>query len=217
LGLAIARQPWGAIASITDDDDRGLDHSATFTYDTRGRLTAAVQGGGKTAYTFGFAYDDLQNMTSRTVDGPRRLGVFDGTYTYGGAGPHQLTAIAGAKASHTFGYDAAGRQIAADTTAMSFNALDQLRSVTLASGTVEHRYGYDGSRLVTTAAGGDKRWFDPDIAEVGETREYLVRVDDRVLARVVAAAPGSAASKVTAGIAPVQFRALWQLAIGLAL
>ncbi|HTE49236.1 MAG TPA: FG-GAP-like repeat-containing protein, partial [Kofleriaceae bacterium] len=187
FGLDVTRLPWGGIASLTDDDGRGLDHSASFAYDGRGRLTAATLGAGAAAYQLGFAYDDLQNMTSRTVSGPAALGSFSGTYHHGGGGhgPRQLTSIDGGPA-HVFDYDAAGRQIQQDDLALGFNALDQLLSVDglPGGGSVTHTYGFDGRRIATSGADGVRRVFGDGIVEVNDTREYDVVIGERVVARI---------------------------------
>jgi YD repeat-containing protein len=111
--IFVTRTPYGAPLTVTDQDGNGdsLNHSATYTYDDAARLTGATlgatsdPGGGK--YAFGFAYDHLQNMISRTVTQqgmsgpaqPKDIGVLTGTYRYGGTngergyGPRQLTSV----------------------------------------------------------------------------------------------------------------------------
>jgi hypothetical protein len=113
--ILVTRTAYGAPSTVTDQDGNAdsLNHSATYTYDDAARLTGATlgatndPGGGK--YAFGFAYDHLQNMISRTVTQqgmtgppqPKDIGVLTGTYRYGGTGvdgergygPRQLTSV----------------------------------------------------------------------------------------------------------------------------
>ncbi|HEY0986863.1 MAG TPA: FG-GAP-like repeat-containing protein [Kofleriaceae bacterium] len=186
----IARNAWSAITGVTDVDGAGLDHSATFSYDGFARLTGATAGTGAAAFTFGYGYDVLHNMTSRTATGPRALGAFTGSYHHGEAGkaPRQLTSITGASGAvtHTFDYDAAGRQIAQDGLSLSYDPYDRLLSVTgVSGGTVQHRYGHDGERVKTIAPGGDVSYFFAHgLAERAGSREHDVEVGSRVVARV---------------------------------
>lgn len=191
--VLLGRNGYGAITSIDDRDGRGLDHSATFTYDGGGRLTAATIGAGLDQYAFSYRYDGLQNMIERTATGPRELGVLAGVYRYGesGAGPRQLTSIApdalpGTPASSTFSYDAAGRQITHDGKTLVYNGLDQLIRVEgLPAGTVQHAYGYDGLRVRTIAPDGATQiWFSESITERNGRREHYIRVGSRVIAKI---------------------------------
>lgn len=189
--VAVQRTLWSGISAVTDNDGAGLDHSATFGYDDFARLTSATVGRAATGgqYSFSYAYDGLQNMTARTAAGPTALGVFTGAYRYAesGAGPRQLTSILGAGGQvHTFGYDAAGRQIAKDGMTLQFDALDQLQQVSGLPGgaQVTHAYGYDGLRVKTTTPAGVSYWFSETLSERGDVREHDIVVGDRVVARV---------------------------------
>jgi RHS repeat-associated protein len=209
-GVTITRQPWGAVSSIDDDDGVGLDHSAVFGYDGRGRLTTATIGGAGTSHSFGYGFDDLQNMTSRAAT-PSSIGALVGSYHYGeaGAGPRQLTSIRGAsgQVEHDFGYDAAGRQTRADDATMGFNVLDQLTAVGgLPGGAVSHAYGHDGRRIRTrNGDGSSKLWFDENVAQVGAHREYYVQLSGRVIARVRVAAPSVAAGAAAGGTGGIRW------------
>lgn len=205
-GVTVTRNSWGAVTDAFDDDAHGLDESATFDYDTRGRLLGAVIGGpAADAHAFSYAYDDLQNLLSRTASAD--LGVLAGSYHYGehGDGPRQLTSIVAQNGAllHTFDYDAAGRQIRQDDRNLDYDAADQLRSVTGgAGGDVRHVYGYD-MRVRSTSAGWDKFFFDEQIAEENGVREYSVMLDSRVVAQitvpVAAATPSSSDGSSAAG------------------
>ena len=188
--VAIARNAWAGVTALTDQDGVGLDHSATFAYDGRGRLTGATLGTGASRYQFTYAYDALQNMVSRGATGPRALGVLQGVHRYGegGQGPRQLTSITGADGVvHPLRYDASGRQIAQDGLQMAYNGLDQLVRVQglPSGGQVGHAYGHDGQRVRTTNPDGTRDYFFTDgVSERGGLREHHIRIADRVIARV---------------------------------
>jgi RHS repeat-associated protein len=181
------------IAAEIDHDHIGLDHSATFGYDGFARLTNASVGTGASAFTFNYGYDVLHNMTSRTASHPLR--AMFGTYRYGEGGhaPRQLTSIADASGhvTHTFDYDAAGRQIAEDDRTIAFDAADRVTSVTglhAGSGAVTHAYGQDGARVKTAGPDGTVSYFFGDgTAQRNGVREHDVTAGERVVARITMA------------------------------
>jgi RHS repeat-associated protein len=188
LDLELARTPWGGIATVTDRDGVGLDHAAAFTYDDFARLTAATIGTGKRARAFGYGYDTLHNLVARTA--PEGIG-FAGAFRHGegGHGPRQLTSIADPSdaVTHTFAYDAAGREVARDDLRMTYDASDRLLLVEdlPGGGVVAHAYGHDGLRVKTTAPDGAVTyWFSSGTVERAGTREHAVDVDGRVVATV---------------------------------
>jgi RHS repeat-associated protein len=195
--------PYGAVASVTDGDGAGLDHTAAFTYDSGARLVDAVLGQGAGQFHFTYAYDGLQNMIARTATGPKALGVLAGEYRYGeqARGPRQLTSVVGA-ATTTFGYDTAGRMTAQGALGLDYNAFDQLVRVRgAAGGTVEHAYGYDGLRVRTRDGNGSEQvWFTRDLAEADGVRDVYIRLGDRLIARITRA-PESAAGALHTGSA----------------
>ena len=202
--VSLTRNGFGAIDSVTDADGTGLNHTASFTYDGAGRLTAATLGPATSQYQFSYSYDGLQNMIQRTASGPGNLGALEGDYRYGGTrpaglgggsyGPRQLTGIAPAGSDpmdppdHTMAYDLAGRQVAQDDLTLTYNGLDQLTEVdglSTGSGTVQHAYGYDGLRVMTRGADGSTQyWFSTDVSQVGTVRQHSIRLGDRLIARV---------------------------------
>lgn len=94
--VSVVRNAYGAPTMVTDLDHQGLDHTATFSYDPAARLeTSTLGAAGPDQFAFTFAYDALQNMTTRTVTGPKDIGALTGTYQYGerGYGPRQLTSV----------------------------------------------------------------------------------------------------------------------------
>jgi len=216
------RNDWTAITTVADLDGIGLDHTGTYSYDGFARLTGATLGTGSQGFTFGYAYDVLHNMTSRTT-GPRvPLGVFLGAYRYGegGRAPRQLTSIADAsgQVTHRFGYDAAGRQTSADQQTMTYDASDRLLRVDgVSGGSVAHAYGHDGARLKTTAPDGSASYFFGDgTALRSGVREHDVDVGSRVVARI--STPAATASRAVAlGATLGAIMSLGVRALGLAL
>jgi RHS repeat-associated protein len=195
---AVTRNGFGAISSVTDSDGVGLNHAATFTYDTAGRLTDATVGPSSAEYQFRYRYDGLQNMIERGASGPTGLGALVGEYRYGGPragggthGPRQLTSIepiGGGTPTSTFAYDLAGRQTQQNGLTLTYNGLDQLTQISglgSGSGSVQHAYGYDGFRVLTrSTAGATQYWFTPGISHRNGLREHYIRLGDRLIARV---------------------------------
>lgn len=185
------------ITAIADLDGVGLDHSATYSYDAFARLTSATAGTGTQAFSFGYSYDVLHNMTARTASGPHAIGAFLGAYRYAenSHAPRQLTSIADSAGhvTHTFHYDAAGRQTSEDGKTMTYDASDRLLRVDgLPGGSVTHTYGQDGARVKTVEPDGSLSYFFGDgTAERNGIREHDVSVGDRVVARAtITAASG---------------------------
>jgi RHS repeat-associated protein len=230
----VGYNPYGAIATVGDVDGRGLDHTASFTYDAAARLTDATLGSGVNAFQMRYRYDGLQNMVRREATGPRALGISLGQYRYGepdagGAprGPRQLTSILPDPAAGsppgtptlTLDYDGAGRTTRQGAMTLAYNGFDQLTSVSgvPGGGTVTHAYGYDGTRVRSVAAGGGQTlWFSPEVSEdQNGVRSYDVRIGDRLVARIVrnpaALAAAARAETISSGAAIA--RGLW-IALG---
>jgi RHS repeat-associated protein len=102
---------------------------------------------------------------------------------------------------HTFGYDAAGRQIRKDGATLAFDAADQLLAVTGLPGgaAVTHAYGHDGLRVKTTSPAGVSYWFAAGISQRGDVREHDLVVGDRVVGRVSYQVSGAAAQAAAGG------------------
>lgn len=216
--VALTRNAWSGITAVADLDGVGLDHSATFAYDSRGRLTGATLGAGTGRYEFSYRYDGLQNMVARQAAGPRSLGALTGEYRYGegGSGPRQLTSVlAPDGAVHRMAYDAAGRQTADRGLTMTYNGLDQLTAVAgTPAGAVAHAYGYDGLRVKTTVGGVAQYFFTEGVSERAGVREHHVRIGDRVIARVAIRPGAGGAGGLGAGMLDALF-ALLPFAAGL--
>lgn len=74
---------------------------------------------------------------------------------------------------------------------MSYNGLDQLTHVEGAGeGVILHGYGFDGQRIGTQNADGDAQvWFTPNLTVRDGELEHIVRVGDRILARLTLGLP----------------------------
>jgi RHS repeat-associated protein len=129
--------PAGNLTSV--DSPIALD-AVQYSYDGLRRLTGARFGNGD---QFGYAYSDGGNVTH--VDG-----VGDLTY---GAAPG--SAAVAAQGSSAYTYDAAGRMATAPYGTLTFDGLDNLRSVTLpgGAGTIDYTYDFRGQRVVTSRSG----------------------------------------------------------------
>jgi RHS repeat-associated protein len=121
----------GDLSQITDVVD-GSDN-VTLAYDNLHRLTNAtgLWGG------FGYAYDPLNNIRSRT--GPGAL-----TYSYG-ATTNLLTTISGG-ASRIYSYNARGEIIGDGSKTFTVNSLGQISSIT---GVATYAYDGNGKRIKT--------------------------------------------------------------------
>ncbi|MBJ6760055.1 VCBS repeat-containing protein [Myxococcaceae bacterium JPH2] len=206
--VTLTRTAYGAPRTVEDADGVGLNHSATFTYDSAARLTDMVLGAvkqpdgtlaqGPASYRFSYQYDGLQNMVQRQAQGPQSLGILAGTHHYGerGFGPRQLTRVATASGDVLMDYDAAGRLVSQGGRLMQYNGLDQLTRVTLPGATptfVDHAYGHDGQRVFTQGPDGLPEYsFSPQLSQRAmDHRERYVRLGDRVLARLNQSVPVS--------------------------
>jgi RHS repeat-associated protein len=211
---------FNAIKTLTDSDGVGLDHSASFGFDGAGRLTAATIGTGASAYQFSYAYDGLQNIVQRGASGPTGLGILAGTYQYGVGTPRRLAQIVDGKGSTvaSFGYDAAGRQTQHAGKTLSYDALSHLtRVVGVNGGSVQHQYGFDGSRVSTRSVAGDMTYFiTPNVIVHGGQRDHYVRAGDRLIAKVTTSdAQKAAAAAVVHGRAALAGLSLFWI-LGLA-
>jgi RHS repeat-associated protein len=218
--VTLARSTMGVLQSVTDNDHVGLDQSAVFSFDGASRLTRAQLGGATASFGFSYAYDPLQNMTSRLADAGRNGGVLTGAYRYGegGAGPRQLTSILAADGSVTqYAYDGAGRQTQNADLTLAYDGFDQLAAVTRAGQKVaDYGYGYDGQRIFErSGAGVVQLWYTEDLVERNGARQHYVRIGGRTLARVDTAVTAAAAQTQGARRALVEVVALLLLLLPL--
>ncbi|WP_217568752.1 RHS repeat-associated core domain-containing protein [Mesorhizobium sp. GbtcB19] len=173
------------LGRITGTTGLTASDSWTYGYDNADRLTSSDNLGDNTLdETFVYAAND--NMTSRS-----RVA---GTYTYPAATaprPHAPTSV-GAK---TLAYDANGNLISDGSRTLTWDEANRLKTVTLASNTVNLTYGPDGARAkkastfattlypdasveidpATPGAEIYTRYPHPDIKVVGATKYFLHR------------------------------------------
>jgi RHS repeat-associated protein len=220
--VAATYNPMGAIATLSDRDQVGLDHSATFDFDGAGRLTAGTVGAAPGNYQFSYAYDGLQNLVRRDASGPTPLGILTGTYQYATAAPRQLSQIVDGNgaALASFSYDGAGRQRQHASNTLTYDALSHLVRVdTAAGGTVMHQYGFDGKRVSTRDAHGDTTYFiTPNVVVRGAERDHYVHVGDRLIAKITTRdAPATAVAGAKQGqLADTGIVAVCLVGLGLA-
>ena len=186
LELEASLTSFGAVASVKDRTaDATIDRSAAYRYDPFGRLVHAAVAG----FTFDYAYDGLQNLTSRAYEGPRPLDMLAGDYTYGASGdergPRQLVEAGGVQFLH----DAGGRVINAGETELQWDGFNRLRSATLGDGrhrgaATEYLYGFDGQQALARGPDGVHRQFFDDLSEHGGRWTQRVVAEGRTLARL---------------------------------
>ena len=204
MRLAGEYTSFGALSAVWDLNP-GVDgpQTARFGYDKGARLTRAEVGD----FSFDYAYDALQNLIARHIEGPRPLAMLGGDMTYGAPGTQgarQLKAVG----TTAFAHDAAGRMVAAGDLRMSYDGFDQLREVghlpsagaqapanasdTQDSGAafVRHTYGYDGARAYSQGPDGTRRFFFADLTEHDGVREQQILVEGRPQAIVELSADG---------------------------
>ncbi|NTX51806.1 RHS repeat-associated core domain-containing protein [Myxococcus sp. CA039A] len=166
--------------------DRIAKTSESFAYDALDRITrwSVTQNCNTSILSYG--YDDLGNLTSRTVAQGTGVG---GTYTYGAgtAGPHAITG----SAEGTYTYDSGGNQLEAPGRSAQFTGFRLPSSITDGVKTVSFRYdalqrravkqSTDGS--VTSYVGGlyeERRTLDGTVVHA-----FLVQGAGRAVAQVV--------------------------------
>jgi RHS repeat-associated protein len=185
LDLTATRYPFGAIREIADNDSAGLAHRAQVGVDAAGRVTSFAAGPSLHEYSFGFAYDSLQNMTLRSATSA--VPILAGSYRYGeeGAGPRQLSSVTAGSRVSRFHYDGAGRTTAAAGLQLGYDGLDHLRSVKGGQHAIAYTYGYDGRRLVTShdSSVAEIAWTE-DVVERDSRRFFYVRDGSRVVGRI---------------------------------
>ncbi|GHD29605.1 hypothetical protein [Streptomyces galbus] len=150
-------QPLNGAGDDTDKiHKRTADGAATaYTYDTRGRLTKAVESkDGSTTAGWAYCYDKARNRTgSSTGTSLPACTSAQHTYTYNDAG--ELT---GYDSATGFTYDGAGNETAAASptgtrTAESWTPFTQLAASTQSGATTSHTYaGVDNTQRLTRDA-----------------------------------------------------------------
>jgi RHS repeat-associated protein len=203
--VTITRNLYGAPLTVASSGGGAIDHTASYAYDDGTRLIDATLGStDANRWKFRYRYDGLQNMISRSQQGPSTrpngIPIISGYYRYGenNKGPRQLTSIVHKDCPGdltTFSYDGAGRLKTEDDKRLTYDGYDQLQRVEKPAGTtlVSHAYGHDGLRTYTSGANANKQhWFTEqhtrsDTLQNGlrkVERWHYVSVGDRLVARL---------------------------------
>ncbi|MBV9582432.1 MAG: VCBS repeat-containing protein, partial [Chloroflexi bacterium] len=132
-----AFDPAGNLAAVTSPLSAD---AVTYQYDGLNRLLGAQYGNGD---SFGYAYSDGGNITHVG-------GIGDVTY-----GPTPGSAAVTSAAGTAYTYDAAGRMASGPYGTLTFDALDNLRSVAPPGGgdPIDYTYDFRGQRVVTSRGG----------------------------------------------------------------
>ncbi|MER9934333.1 RHS repeat-associated core domain-containing protein [Mesorhizobium sp. M0088] len=191
-----------SVGRITGTTGLTASDSWTYGYDNADRLTASTNLG-NTSLSESFVYAVNDNMTSRT-----RVA---GTYTYPAATaprPHAPTSVG----ANAMAYDANGNLTSDGSRTLVWDEANRLKTVTLASNTVNLAYGPDGARAkksssfattlypdasveidpATPGAEIYTRYPHPDIKVTGTTKAFLHR-DHLASVRMVTDALGAIA------------------------
>ncbi|MEO1270284.1 MAG: RHS repeat-associated core domain-containing protein [Myxococcota bacterium] len=124
-GFRYTRDRASNILRIDDlGDTSRLDRTATYSYDAWYRPTRALLGD-TTPETLTFAFDTLDNITSKTSDQSDKSPAHVGTYSYGDR-PNAVTAAG----DHSLAYDPAGHQIQRNTLEMAWDYQGRLTHAT---------------------------------------------------------------------------------------
>jgi RHS repeat-associated protein len=128
--------------AIRVDSTTGV--SATYGYDSLGRLTEETRAaGGACCRTIAWAYDAIGNMNSRTEDG------LTNTYHYNTSGlgslrPHAVAGVSGtvdSAVAPSYAYDANGNLVSGGRRNVSWTSFDKVNTVSRGEVSVEYLYG----------------------------------------------------------------------------
>ena len=142
----------GEIAGITDSVDSG--RTATYTYDSLFRLTAAGTSGSSNypAWGLSWTYDRYGNRTAQSVT---TGSGFSSSPTIS-ASTNQVTSMGGS----SFTYDASGNLTQDDQYEYVYDAENRLVTLKNLSGTTIATYAYDGHSMRNVKVWGGGRTFD---------------------------------------------------------
>ncbi|HEU4534287.1 MAG TPA: RHS repeat-associated core domain-containing protein, partial [Polyangiaceae bacterium] len=171
-----------------DDAAQGPAARETFGYDALGRLTLdAVQGPTGPRRETSYGYDDLGNLTHKSDLGPATL-LYGQTTPQGPRWPHALTGFGG----EVYDYDANGNQTRRPGASLTYNALEQPKTIAAANQpTTAFSYDAAGARVRKLAFGGletvtaDDLYERARFAPTTETKHtYYVRAGSQLVASV---------------------------------
>ena len=195
------------VVSVTDAlaGVAGVAQHECFRYDPLNRLTRAYTSSscpatpptapasfGVDPYDVSYTYDDLGNITSRSVDGGAPI-----SYAYSGSRPHAPSAIGGV----AYVYDDNGattiRPATGGTQTLTWNKLHQLVQTT-GPGASSFVYDADGNRLTRTTGGTTTLYIDDtEIAATSDGNGGTAYSAARYYGGVAMRVPSGGGSKVT--------------------
>lgn len=149
-----------------------------YTYDGLYRLNTArgYYKGVKDSLVYGLSmgYDNLYNITTKRMTDLRQSYAYKQNYTYGGAGPHQLSAVGN---DHTYTYDYDGNVTNGGKRQNYWDDEDRLMAVIKDSVLSEYTYDASGERVVKSSGGVQGIWVNNAPAGIIKHRDnYTVYV-----------------------------------------
>lgn|GEM_PF-370245 len=184
--LAYTRDRVGNILGVTDGtaSDDAPSSNAAYKYDALYRLTEAkLDPLGRQAETLQFAYDDVDNLLSKTSNKGTASRDHVGDYQYGqnGAGPHAVTTAGKTK----LGYDAAGNLITRDRDRFEWDFLGRMASAGSSDNPVARFwYGATTERIKKTEQGQTTYYLTPDFEIRDGIATLYIRVSGQRVAKI---------------------------------
>jgi RHS repeat-associated protein len=184
--LSYIRDRVGNILGVTDytASDDAPSSNAAYSYDALHRLTEAkLDPLGKHAETLQFAYDDIDNIVSKTSNKGAASRDHVGDYRYGqnGAGPHAVTAAG----SRQLGYDAAGNLTTHGNDRFEWDFLGRMATAARDNQPVARFwYGATTERIKKTEQGQTTYYLTPDFEIRDGVAILYVRVGGQRVAKI---------------------------------
>lgn len=131
--LQDVKYTWDAAGNLVQRENVLASETESFTYDFLDRLTEASG-----AYSTSYAYDEIGNVTSMN----------NNSYTYGSQ-PHAVTSVG----ATSYTYDANGNMTVRSSQTITWNAANQVTSITTGGNTTTFVYDANGARGKKTEGG----------------------------------------------------------------
>jgi len=141
--------------SLLTQLDYGNDLQATFSYDSRDRLsTVDVKNGGASYLDLDYTYDNNSNIT-QLINGWRDINSIwhSETESYNYDGLDRLTSASCTSWSHAYSYDKVGNRISKDSVTYTINTVNEVTA--LSDGT---SFTYDSNGNRTQKTKGSDTW-----------------------------------------------------------
>ncbi|MBI2394387.1 MAG: hypothetical protein HYV09_32755 [Deltaproteobacteria bacterium] len=165
----------------------GTLYESSYGYDAAARVTSMTYTGVNGATSAGFAYDDLNRLTSASKNGlPWQSFTYDaignmtgqdgvGTYAYADpAHKHAVSSLSGA-INTSFVYDANGNTLSGNGRTYTYDAENRVTSVNSDGQTTSFQYDVHGNRVEKSGVNGVIRYFGQLLEKVNglaETKYY---------------------------------------------